>query len=166
MNRLHSIIHDREVFTIQDEWTVLEAVQYMTDKNIGAAAVVKGTRVVGVFSERDLMTRVVAVRRSPENTSIAEVMTRDFVVGYPNDTEEEGVRKMQQAKCRHLPVIQDDILLGFISMRDLLQVEIEERDVHGPAIGERGRPINGAFTFASRSRRDERRTGHAARRRA
>lgn len=128
MNRLHSIIRNREAFSINYNWTVLEAAQYMTDKLVGAVAVLNGQRVVGIFSERDLMTRVVAAGRSPESTMVSEVMTRDFVIGYPNDTEEEGVRKMQQARCRHLPVIQDEILLGFISMRDLLQVEIEERN--------------------------------------
>ena len=128
MNRLHSIIGGRDVFAINDNWTVLEAARYMADKHVGAAAVLKGGRVVGVFSERDLMTRVVVTGRSAANTLVSEVMTHDIVVGYPNDTEEEAMRKMQQAKCRHLPVIQDDVLLGFISMRDLLQVEIEERD--------------------------------------
>lgn len=128
MNRLHSIIGGREVFAIHHNWTVLEAARYMADKRVGAAAVLNDERVVGVFSERDLMTRVVAVRRLPGDTLVSDVMTRDIVVGYPNDTEEEGIRKMQQAKCRHLPVIQDGVLLGFISMRDLMQVEIEERD--------------------------------------
>ena len=128
MNRLHSIIGGREVFAIHHNWTVLEAARYMADKRVGAAAVLNDERVVGVFSERDLMARVVAAGRSPGDTLVSEVMTRDIVVGYPNDTEEEGVRKMQQAKCRHLPVIQDGVLLGFISMRDLMQVEIEERD--------------------------------------
>lgn len=128
MNRLHSIIGGRDVFAINANWTVLEAARYMADKRVGAAAVLNGGRVVGVFSERDLMTRVVVPGRSAANTLVSEVMTRDIVVGYPNDTEEEAMLKMQQAKCRHLPVIQDDVLLGFISMRDLLQVEIEERD--------------------------------------
>lgn len=128
MNRLHSIIGERHVFAIDHNWTVLEAARYMADKRVGAAAVLDGGRVVGVFSERDLMTRVVVAGRSPTNTMVSEVMTRDIVVGYPNDTEEEAMRKMQQAKCRHLPVIQEGLLLGFISMRDLLQVEIEERD--------------------------------------
>ena len=54
-------------------------------------------------------------------------MTCDIVVSAPHDTLEEGLRKMQQAKCRHLPVVRDSQLLGFISLRDLLQVEIEEK---------------------------------------
>jgi CBS domain-containing protein len=128
MNKLHSIIRGREVYSLQAEWTVLEAARYMTEKRVGAAAVLAGERVVGVFSERDLMTRVVVAGRPAGQTAVAEVMTRDIVTGQPDETEEEGIRKMQQAKCRHLPIIQHERLVGFISMRDLLQIEIEERD--------------------------------------
>jgi CBS domain-containing protein len=106
----------------------MEAARYMADKLIGAAAVLDGDRIVGVFSERDLMTRVVVAGKDPVKTTVADVMTRDIVVGHPDDTLEEGLLRMQQAKCRHLPVVSDGRLVNFISMRDLLQVEIEERD--------------------------------------
>lgn len=128
MNKLHTIIRGREVFSLKHEWTVMEAARYMAEKRIGAAAVLDGDRVVGVFSERDLMTRVVVAGKQPDKTLVSEVMTRDIVVGYPDETLEDGLLKMQQAKCRHLPIISDGRLLNFISMRDLLQVEIEERD--------------------------------------
>lgn len=128
MNKLHSIIRGREVYCVKHDWTVIEAARYMSDKRIGAAAVLDGDRVVGVFSERDLMTRVVVAGRQAEKTLVSDVMTRDIVVGYPDETLEEGLLKMQQARCRHLPIIRDGRLLNFISMRDLLQVEIEERD--------------------------------------
>ncbi len=128
MNKLHSIIRGRDVYTLHHDWTVMEAARYMAEKRVGAAAVVDGDEVVGVFSERDLMTRVVVAGRPADSTLVSEVMTRDIVTGSPDETEEEGMRKMQQAKCRHLPIVQNRRLLGFISMRDLLQVEIEERD--------------------------------------
>ncbi len=128
MNKLHSIIRGRDVYALNHDWTALEAARYMAEKRVGAAAVLDGDQVVGVFSERDLMTRVVVAGRTASDTLLSEVMTRDIVTGSPDDTEAEGIRKMQQARCRHLPVIQDGRLLGFISMRDLLQVEIEERD--------------------------------------
>ncbi len=128
MNTLNSIIRGREVYSLKQEMTVLEAARYMSEKRVGAAAVLDGERVVGVFSERDLMTRVVVPGVPAERTRLADVMTRDIVVSAPHDTLEEGLRKMQQAKCRHLPVVQDSRLLGFISLRDLLQVELEEKD--------------------------------------
>lgn len=128
MNKLYSLIRGREIYSLNHDWTVLEAARYMAAKRIGAAAVLDGERVVGVFSERDLMTRVVVAGRSAGHTLVSEVMTRNIVVGDPNDTEQDGMNKMQQARCRHLPVIKDGSLLGFISLRDILQVEIEERD--------------------------------------
>ncbi len=128
MNKLRTIIRGREVYSLNHDWTVMEAAHYMAEKRIGAATVLDGEAVVGVFSERDLMTRVVVAMRPASETSVSDVMTRHIVTGHPNDTLEDGLRKMQQAKCRHLPIVQDGRLLGFISMRDLLQVEIEERD--------------------------------------
>jgi CBS domain-containing protein len=107
---------------------VLEAARYMTEKQIGAAAVVDGDRIVGVFSERDLMTRVIVAGRMAEQTRVAEVMTRDVVACTPEETHAAGLRRMQMAKCRHLPIVQDEQLLGFVSLRDLMQIEIEEKD--------------------------------------
>ncbi len=128
MNKLGSIIRGREVYTLNPNWTVLEAARYMAERRIGAAAVLDGDRVVGVFSERDLMTRVVVAGRDASQTSVSEVMTRDIVVGHPEHTYEEGIALMQKARCRHLPIVQEGRLLGFISLRDLLQGEIEEKD--------------------------------------
>lgn len=128
MNTLHSIVRGRPLYFIEQNWTVLEAARYMTEKKIGAAAVVDGDRVVGVFSERDLMTRVVVAGRQAEQTFVSEVMTREVVACVPEETHEEGLRRMQQAKCRHLPVVKEGQLLGFVSLRDLMQIEIEEKD--------------------------------------
>lgn len=128
MNTLHSIVSGRPLYSIQQNWTVLEAARYMAEKKIGAAAVVDGDRVVGVFSERDLMTRVVVAGRMTEQTLVSEVMTREVVACAPEESHEEGLRQMQQAKCRHLPIVEEGRLLGFVSLRDLMQIEIEEKD--------------------------------------
>lgn len=126
LSKLSSIIRGRETFTISKDWTVLQAAQYMAEKRVGAVPVVDGERLVGVFSERDLMTRVVVAGRSADQTQVSEVMTSNIVIGHPEDSEEAGIQRMQQAKCRHLPIVQDGQLLGFISLRDLLQDEIEQ----------------------------------------
>src|SRR5437867_3257912 len=102
MNTLHSIVRGRPLYFIEQNWTVLEAARYMTEKNIGAAAVVDGDRVVGIFSERDLMTRVVVAGRKAEQACVSDVMTREVVACAPEETPEEGLRRMKQAKCRHL----------------------------------------------------------------
>ena len=80
MNTLHSIVRGRPLYSLHQHWTVLEAARYMTEKKIGAAAVVDGNRVVGVFSERDLMTRVVVAGRQADQLCVSDVMTREVVV--------------------------------------------------------------------------------------
>jgi CBS domain-containing protein len=100
----------------------------MADKNIGAVAVLEGTRLVGIFSERDVITRVMARELSPTATPVEKVMTKDLIVAAGNETEESCLRKMKAANCRHLPVVDGGLLVGLISLRDLLQVELSERD--------------------------------------
>ena len=126
-NRLGSIIQGRETYTIDKDMTVLEAARYMAEKRVGAVPVLSANRLVGVFSERDLMVRVVVAGLTASSTYVSEVMTREVAVGRPGESYEEGMRRMQQAKCRHLPICDGDRLLGFISLRDLLQVEIDEK---------------------------------------
>ncbi|HEX4945426.1 MAG TPA: CBS domain-containing protein [Blastocatellia bacterium] len=129
MNTLYSLVRGRSLYSIQQHWTVLEAARYMTEKRIGAAAVVDGERCVGVFSERDLMTRVIVEGRKADQTPVAEVMTREVVACRPEENCEDGLRQMQQANCRHLPIIVDDgRLVGFVSLRDLMQIELAEKD--------------------------------------
>jgi len=127
MSTLNSIIYGRPTYTIDKDMTVLEAIQYMTDKRVGAVAVIDGSRLVGVFSERDLMTRVVVAGRDADKTYVSEVMSRDVTYGHPDETYEEGMARMQRAKCRHLPIVKDGGLLGFISLRDLMQVDIDKK---------------------------------------
>jgi CBS domain-containing protein len=128
MEKLRSIIRGRDTFALDQNWTVLEAARYMAEKGIGAAPVLDGDCVVGVFSERDLMKRVVVAGLPADRTTVAEVMTRQIVVGHPEENMETGLRRMQQAGCRHLPIVQDQHLLGFISLRDIMQIEIDEKD--------------------------------------
>ncbi len=128
MNTLYSIIRGREAWTISPNMTVLEAAEFMAEKRIGAAPVVDGDQLLGIFSERDLMTRVLVAGRAPHQTLISEVMTRNVVTGHPDESYVEGMRRMHQARCRHLPIVKDGRLLGFVSLRDLLQTEIEEKN--------------------------------------
>jgi CBS domain-containing protein len=117
-----------ELYQIAPDQTVREAARYMTERRVGAVSVIEGTRLVGVLSERDIMARVVAAGLDLDRTRVADVMTRDIVVSQATESHEEGLRKMKQAGCRHLPVIQGDRLMGMISQRDLLQVDLTEKD--------------------------------------
>ena len=117
-----------ELYQIGPDQTVREAARYMTERRVGAVSVIEGTRLVGVLSERDIMARVVAAGLDLDQTRVADVMTRDIVVSQATESHEDGLRKMKQAGCRHLPVIQGDRLMGMVSQRDLLQVDLTEKD--------------------------------------
>ena len=129
MKTLGSIVKDslRELYKVSADATAQHAAEYMATRNIGAVTVVEGDRVVGLFSERDLMKRVVAKELDSKIVKIGEVMTTELVTGTPEDSCEEGISKMRQAKCRHLPVLEGQHFLGLISLRDLLEVEVDEQ---------------------------------------
>ena len=128
MKTIGALVAGREIFHLSVDQTVQEAARYMTERRVGAASVLDGTRLVGILSERDIMGRVVAPGRDPSATRVAEVMTRDLVVAAVGDPYEEGLRRMKQAGCRHLPVVEADRLVGMVSQRDLLQVDLSEKD--------------------------------------
>jgi CBS domain-containing protein len=122
------VVRGREIYVLRDEQSVREAARYMTERRVGAVAVLSGTRLVGILSERDIMGRVVAPGRDPDGTKVADVMTRDLVVGQAGDSHEDGLRRMKQAGCRHLPVVQADRLVGMVAQRDLMQIDLSEKD--------------------------------------
>lgn len=128
MKTIGGLVSGREIFHVRAEHTVRDAARYMTDRRVGAVSVLEGTRLVGILSERDVMARVVALSLDPDRTRVSEVMTRDLVVAQSEDSHEEGVRKMKQAGCRHLPVVDGERLLGMVSLRDLLQIDLSEKD--------------------------------------
>lgn len=115
------------VHIVSPEQMVLDAVALMAARRVGAIPVVENGRLVGIFSERDLVRRVVAPGRSPEKTRIAEVMTPNPATAAPGDERALAVRKMETVGCRHLPVVQHGALVDMLSIRDLLFVELEER---------------------------------------
>jgi CBS domain-containing protein len=108
--------------------TVAVAARELASRQLGALLVVdREDHVIGVFSERDLLRRVIAEGRAPEHTALIEVMTPNPVTASPGEDRESALLKMQRAGCRHLPVVVDDMVIDMLSMRDLLFVELEER---------------------------------------
>lgn len=99
----------------------------MTGARVGALCIVDGDRLVGVFSERDLMTRVLVAGLDPRTTLVGEVMTRDVVTAVLDDARTKCLEQMQKRGFRHLPVLEDGRLVAMLSMRDLLRDEIDEQ---------------------------------------
>jgi len=122
MAKIRDIIQDKAPDTIGPEVTVLQAARRMTAGKVGALAVIEGDRLVGIFSERDLMTRVVAEGRDPAATRVRDVMTQDLVVADADETADACLNRMKQLHVRHLPVVSNNKLVGMLSVRNLLMV--------------------------------------------
>ena len=127
MNTLRDLVEDHPPLVLSEDVTVLQAVRFLTEKRIGAVPVLAGDRLVGVFSERDLMTRVVVPGLDPGQVRLRDVMTRNLVVAESSDTIARAIQKMHAAHCRHLPVIENDKLKSFISLRDVLEADRNEK---------------------------------------
>jgi len=128
MKTIDALVAEREVYYVRAEQSVREVARYMTERRVGAVAVLEGSRLAGIVSERDIMGRVVARGLDPDATRVGDIMTRDLVVAHAGESHDDGLRKMKQAGCRHLPIVKDDQLLGMVSQRDLLQIDLTQKD--------------------------------------
>jgi CBS domain-containing protein len=127
MNTVGDIVKNREVFTVQRGQTILEAAKFMVEKGIGAVAVLHEDRLVGIFSERDLLKRIVAKGLDPAKIKIEQAMTSNLVTAHPNESYEACLAKMQSHGIRHLVIASGDRLVGVISLRDLMMIDIKEK---------------------------------------
>lgn len=128
MSRIRELLSDRPIFQVEADQSVLEVVHYMVDHNIGAVPVLRDGELVGVFSERDLMKRVVAGARSPGSTKVSEVMTPRPHSVTAEETVENCMFLMREHGFRHLPVVEGKLLKGFLSLRDLLLHNLNQKD--------------------------------------
>ncbi len=122
------LIKDQETYRADAEQTVLEVAKAMVDRNIGAVPVLREGLLIGIFSERDLMKRVVAEGRDPRVTLLFEVMTEDPLTVSPNEEPSTCMHLMRRHGFRHLPVCEGKELRGIISLRDLLLHDLDEKD--------------------------------------
>jgi CBS domain-containing protein len=121
------------VLTIEPDATVLDAVERMNEHRVGAVVVCDGGRVRGIFTERDLLRRVVGERRDPAATRLSEVMTTEVVCAQPFTGVDEARSIFMQQRIRHLPVVdRDGRLRGLASIGDLnaWQLDGQEAEIH------------------------------------
>jgi CBS domain-containing protein len=123
MRQIGEIIEGHPLFHVPSTASVRDVARTMSERNIGAIAVLDSGKLVGIFSERDVLTRIVAEGRNPDDTRVDSVMTKDMIVAAPADDINDALQKMHERNCRHLPVVQGGNLVGMISIRDLLQVD-------------------------------------------
>jgi CBS domain-containing protein len=129
-NEVKAILEDKgnEVVTVESSCTALEAVARMNEAGIGAVVVVDGERTVGIFTERDVLVRVVSRQRDPAATRVSEVMTAEVISIELNTTVGDAMRIVTKRRCRHLPVFDGGRLVGLISSGDLTRWVVRDQE--------------------------------------
>src|SRR5262245_57926154 len=127
MHTLRHVIQKQKLVHAAPTATVFDVAMLMSEARVGCLPVLEGDRLVGVFSERDLMTRVVVQGVDPHTTSVSSVMTNEVITASLDERVERCLDKMRNCGCRHLPVVEKGRVIAMISMRDLMRDEIEEQ---------------------------------------
>jgi CBS domain-containing protein len=120
MASIYELVKDRRVYSVDANNTVVEAARYMMEHNIGALPVLRNGELVGIFSERDIMNRVVAVGRMPGQTRVGEVMTANPRTVSVDETVDNCLFLMREFGFRHLPICDGKTLKGLVSLRDVM----------------------------------------------
>ena len=115
------------IFSVDENTSVLEALQLMMKENISALLVIENRVLKGIFTERDYARKIILQGRSSKDTAISEVMTADVLSVGPNDGIDRCMQMMTNQHFRHLPVMEDDAVVGMISIGDLIRFIIEEQ---------------------------------------
>lgn len=128
MAHIYELVKDQETYRADVSQTVLELAQAMVDRNIGAVPVLREGELIGIFSERDLMRRVVAAGLDPSTTLVGEVMTEDPLTVPPDEDLETCMVLMRRHGFRHLPICEGKLLKGLVSLRDIMLHDLSEKD--------------------------------------
>jgi CBS domain-containing protein len=132
MTLLAALVKSQNIVTLPPTATVLEASKKMAQFLIGSILIVDGNKLAGIFTERDLLNRVVAKDLDPKKTPISDVMSKNVTTVSVSETTENCFRKMESTKCRHIPIMEGEKLVGVVTMRNILEwltKEMEEENV-------------------------------------
>ena len=125
---IRDVIRDREPYSLRASASVLDAARFMAERRIGAVCVLdEGGKLTGVFSERDLLNRVVVPRSDPAVLQLGEVASPVRAVIHCDETPHQAIQRMEEIGSRHLPVMDGEKWVGMLSIRDLLRVQINEQ---------------------------------------
>jgi CBS domain-containing protein len=125
---ISDLLKNQITISAEPDQTVLEVATLMVEHNVGAVPVLSDGNLAGIFSERDLMIRVVVGGKDPARTKVSQVMTDDPLTVAPNDSLETCMTLMKRHGFRHLPVCAGRELKGIISLRDILLRNLDEKD--------------------------------------
>jgi CBS domain-containing protein len=143
MANVRDIVLNRVLFSVEENETVAAVARQMAEVRVGAIMVLDAGQLRGVFSERDLMLRVVLQRLDPETTPVQAVMSTNLTTVDESASLEEAMEAMHRHNCRHLPVTREGRAVGFLSMRDLMDFQLARQTeelhqmhayIHGSAV--------------------------------
>lgn len=128
MHKLRELVSSRPLHTVRKGQKVKEAVRIMAQYKIGALPVLDGERLAGIFTERDVMMRVVDTGADPAKTEVDAVMTSQLCVVDASCTLDDCLKRMYSAGCRHMLVVDGGKLVGIVSLRDILHWDLDEKE--------------------------------------
>lgn len=126
MDTIKDMLQGRDVFTVQSGFSIKDTVNYMASKGVGLVPVMNDEKLVGVFSERDLVKRVIAKDKDLNSTFVDDVMSTSLVIAKIDESNESVLAKMKEAKTRHILIIDNEKLVGVLSLRDLLEIDLNQ----------------------------------------
>ncbi len=117
----------RHIISVKPEDSVLDAIRLMADKGIGSLVVMEDQELLGIMSERDYARKVIIKGRSSESTAVSEIMTVNVFTTSSSETVNDCMSVMTEKKIRHLPVVEDNVVIGMISIGDLVEAIIADQ---------------------------------------
>jgi len=124
MENIKELLSKRELYTVNVGTTIKDVVYYMAEKGVGLVPIMDSGKLVGVFSERDLVKRVIAKNKSLDDTKVEDVMSTKLIIADRSEANESVLAKMKEANTRHILIIENEKLIGVVSMRDLLELDL------------------------------------------
>ncbi|NMB81094.1 MAG: CBS domain-containing protein [Ignavibacteria bacterium] len=126
MKSLKEMCTSKNIFTVNSGSKIIDVVNYMAEHNIGLVPVLDSEgKLLGVFSERDLVRRVISKNMDLSTTVVDSVMTKDLVIANINESHQECLKKMKDKNIRHILIIEEEKLVGILSIRDLLEIDLK-----------------------------------------
>ena len=124
MENIKSILAQRELYTVSKGTKIKNVVSYMAEKGVGLVPIMDSGKLIGVFSERDLVKRVIAKSKNLDETKVEDVMSTKLIIADVDEANESVLAKMKEANTRHILIIENEKLIGVLAMRDLLELDL------------------------------------------
>lgn len=124
MKSLNELFVGKQLLTVESNQFLKDVVNFMAEHNVGLLPVLENGKLVGVFSERDLVRRVIAKGMDISTTLVSDVMTKQLIIAKIDESYSACLHKMKEAKIRHILVVDGEKLVGVLSMRDLLEIDL------------------------------------------